>query len=96
MVNIDEKNQEITGMMVDRLLTIGMRWGGRSDRDVIPRLYDCACQKYGGKPVSLVAAQRMIGKIEPGDNVFLVTGFTETFPFPKGIIFCSELFISRK
>jgi hypothetical protein len=84
MVDIDEKNQEITGMMVDRLLTVGMRWGGRGDRDIIPRLYDCACQKYGGKPVSLVAAQRMIDKIKDGDNVFLVTGCANLARLPKG------------
>ena len=84
MESIDEKNQEITGMMVDRLLTIGMRWGGRPDRDVIPRLYDCACHKLGGKPVSLVAAQRMIGQVKPGDNVFLVTGCASWPNVPLG------------
>jgi len=82
--NIDEKNLEITGMMVDRLLTTQMRWGGRSDRDIIPKLYDCACQKYGGKPISLLAAQSLIDKVKTGDNVFLVTGTANLAHLPKG------------
>ncbi len=60
MINSEDRNLEITGMMVDRLVTLGMRWGGRADRDIIPRLYDCACQKLGGKPISLVAAQSLL------------------------------------
>ncbi len=84
METIDAKNMEITGMMVDRLLTIQMRWGGRGDRDIIPKLYDCACQKLGGKPVSLVAAQSLIDKVKPGDSVFLVTGCATWPNLPKG------------
>jgi hypothetical protein len=75
---------EVTAQMVDRLTTIEMRWGGRSDRGVIPKLYDCASEKLGGKPISLVAARRMIDNIKPGDNVFLVTGWA-CLPFlPRG------------
>ena len=84
MIDINEKNLGITGMMVDRLLTVGMRWGGRADRDIIPKLYDCACQKLGGKPVSLVAAQKMIDQIKAGDNVFLVTGCASWPNLPMG------------
>ena len=84
MENIDAKNLEITSMMVDRLVTIGMRWGGRGDRDIIPKLYDCASQKLGGKPISLVAAQSLLDKVKKGDTVFLVTGCA-TWPYlPKG------------
>ena len=81
---VDTKNMEITGMMVDRLLTVGMRWGGRGDRDIIPKLYDCACQKLGGKPISLVAAQSLVDKVKPGDTVFLVTGCATWPNLPKG------------
>ncbi len=75
---------EITANMVDRLVTVEIRWGGRGDRGVIPRLYDCAREKSGGKPLSLLVAQRMIDTIKPGDNVFLVTGWA-CLPFlPHG------------
>ena len=74
MINSEDRNLEITGMMVDRLVTLGMRWGGRADRDIIPRLYDCACQKLGCKPISLVAAQSLLSKVKKGDTVILVTG----------------------
>ena len=84
MENIDAKNLEITGMMVDRLLTVGMRWGGRGDRDIIPRLYDCACEKLGGKPISLLAAQSLLDKVKPGDCVFLITGCATWPNLPKG------------
>ena len=75
---------EVTGKMVDRLLAIEMRWGGRADRGIIPKLYDCASKKLGGKPVSLVAAQRMIDSIKPGNNVFLVCGFASWPNMPHG------------
>lgn len=75
---------EVTAQMVDRLVTLEVRWGGRLDRGVIPRLYDCASAKLGNKPVSLIAAKMILEKVKHGDHVFLVTGWG-TFPFlPHG------------
>jgi len=82
---IDEKNMEVTGKMVDRVVTVEMRWGGRGDRGAIVQLYDYASQKiYGGKSISLLAAQKLIDTVKPGDNVFLVTGFASLPNMPYG------------
>lgn len=77
-------NAEIAAQMVDRLLTVEIRNSDRDDRGIIPPLYDAACQKLGGKPVSLAAAQKMIDQIKPGDNVFLVDGFAYQPNMPNG------------
>ena len=86
MEKIEKHNNdaEIVAQMVDRLITVEIRNADRDDRSIIPPLYDSACQKFDGKPVSLVAAQRMIDKIKPGDNVFLVDGFAYKPNMPNG------------
>ena len=66
---------EATSKNVDRLVTVQMRGGDRPDRYIIPPLYESACRKLGGRPISLVAAERMIELIKPGDSVLLVTDF---------------------
>ncbi len=56
-----------------------MRWGSRGDKGIIAPLYECDCEKLGGKSPSLVAAQRLIEEVSAGDNVFIMTEFA-TFP----------------
>jgi len=75
---------EETAKNIDRLVTVQLRGGGRPDRYIIAPLYECASKKLGNKPVSLVAAQRMIEEIKPGDNVFLVTDFGTRLFVPYG------------
>ena len=75
---------EATANNMDRLLIIQMRWGGRSDRDIIAPLYESARKKLGGRSPSLVAAQRMIEEIKAGDNVFLTMGFASYPNMPCG------------
>lgn len=70
---------EVTAKNIDRLVTTEMRWGSRSDRGIIAPLYECACEKLGGKSPRLVAAQRLIEEVSAGDNVFIMTEFA-TFP----------------
>jgi len=60
---------------IDRLATTLMCEGDCPDRWIIPPLYDEASAKLKNKPISLVAAQRLIKNIHPGDTVFLLTGF---------------------
>lgn len=60
---------------VDRLVTVGARWGGRPDKWLIVPLYEYACKKLGIVSPSLAAAQKMVEKVKAGDRVFIVTGF---------------------
>jgi len=53
---------------IDRLVTTLMCEGGCSDRWIIPPLYEAASSKLGGKPISLVAAQRLIERVKSGDK----------------------------
>ena len=50
----------------------------------MPQLYECACQKLGGKPVSMVAAQRIIEEVKAGDRVLLVSDFASYPNMPFG------------
>ena len=86
MGDMDKYNNsdEIVAQMMDRLLTVEIRNADRDDRGLIPPLYESASKKLDGKPVSLVAAQKMIDRIKPGDNVFLVTGFAYQPNMPFG------------
>lgn len=71
---------EVTAGSIDRLATIEMRFGGRKDRGIIVPLYDAASKKVGDRPLSLVAAERMIEEIKPDDNVILISG-TGAMPY---------------
>lgn len=75
---------EDTAKNVDRLATVCARYSGRTDRWLMPQLYECACQKLGGKPVSMVAAQRIIEDVKAGDRVLLVSDFASYPNMPFG------------
>ena len=70
---------EIVAKNIDRLVTIEMKRGNSDARGIIAPLYECACDKLGGRSPSLVAAQRMIEEIGSGDNVFLIAQWA-TYP----------------
>ena len=75
---------EETSRNIDRLVTSGAGWGGRTDRWIIPALYECASKKLGGKPISLVAAQKMMEHIKEGDRVILIDQFAYHPNMPFG------------
>jgi len=75
---------EETARNIDRLVTVGAVWAGRLDRWIIPSLYECASKKLDGKPISLVAAQRMVEQIKAGDRVILVDQFAYLPLMPYG------------
>ena len=60
---------------VDRLVTTLMCEGGCINRWIIVPLYESASAKLGGKPISLVVAQRMTREVKAGDRVLLTAGF---------------------
>ena len=74
-------NIEETANCVDKLVTVGSGYGSKFKSLAVP-LYEAACKKLGGGPLSLVAAQRMTEEIKAGDRVLLVSQFASTnMPF---------------
>lgn len=75
---------EDTAKNIDRFVTAGAGWGGRQDRWIAPALYESASQIVDGRPVSLVAAQRMIAEVREKDTVILVDQFGYLPNLPYG------------
>jgi len=75
---------EVTASNIDKLATIEARTGGRKDRGIIAPLYDAAKMKLGGRPVSLEAAERLMGVVKSGDNVILTCGMAGMPVVPFG------------
>jgi hypothetical protein len=76
-----EELMEIMGEQIDRSITVCLRprynWGAT------PRLWEAAYAKVG-RPLSLVASERLMGVLEPGDVVILSGGFVVPPAFPNG------------
>ncbi|MDP6142461.1 MAG: DUF4392 domain-containing protein, partial [Dehalococcoidales bacterium] len=76
-------NIEETANCVDRLVTVGLGYGDKFKSLAVP-LYEAACKKLGGRPLSLVAAQRMTEELKAGDRVLLVNQFAYYPNMPFG------------
>lgn len=72
---------EIMGEQVDRSITVCLRprynWGAT------PRLWEAAYRKVG-RPLTLVAAEKLLKAVGPDDVVILSAGFTIPPAFPNG------------
>ncbi len=75
---------EETAKNIDRLVTTAAGWGGRPDRWIVPALYESASEKAGGKPVSLVAAQKIIEHVKEGDKLLVIDQFGYIPNMPYG------------
>lgn len=64
---------EIFGEHVDRLVTIEMKRPGIPSRGVILPLYEAA-RKVQGRPLTLLAAEKLKEHIKPGEYVLIATG----------------------
>lgn len=64
----------LVGDRIDRLMTVEIRplTGGLPSGYVQP-LYDI-CRAHHREPLSMLAAESLLGRIEPGDTVFIATG----------------------
>jgi len=78
------RNREETAKNIDRLVTVGAGWGGRLDRWIVPALYEGASKKVDGKPVSLIAAQKLIEQVKKDDSVIIVDQFAYRPNMPYG------------
>ncbi|MAG15005.1 MAG: hypothetical protein CL874_03910 [Dehalococcoidales bacterium] len=69
---------------IDRLVTVAAGMGYHPDRWIVPALYEGAAEKLGGKPISLVATQRIIEQVKEGNSVVLVDQFGYLPNMPYG------------
>lgn len=74
---------DVVGEAVDRLITIeiknrGMPFG------ILQPMYDAARKVAGGRPLSMLAAERLHTQIKRGDTVFILTGAGYAPAMPKG------------
>lgn len=73
---------DFVGDAIDQLVTIEAKNLGMPHR-VAGRLYDAARAYTGGRPTSMLSAERLIKTIAPGDSVLIVTGagYAPSLPF---------------
>lgn len=81
---LDRKTRlEIMGEQIDRAITVCMRprynWGAT------PKLWEAAYKKFG-RPLSLLAAQKLLEAVKPEDTVILSCGWPIPPLFPEGEI----------
>src|SRR5258707_12392998 len=68
---------------IDRLITVEMRNRAMPHGTITP-LYEAARAEGGGQPLTLRAAAGLVENVEPGDNVFIVTGAGSGALIPQG------------
>ena len=64
---------EAVGEAIDRLVSVEMRYASGLPRGVISRLYDAA-RRWQQAPLSMLAAQALMGRLSAGKRVLIVTG----------------------
>lgn len=74
---------DITGEAIDRVCTIQAKNRGMP-HDFIVRLYDEARKLTGNRPISAVAAEKLIATVGRGDVVLILTGAGLSPILPKG------------
>lgn len=75
---------EIVGKNVDLVTLIEMRTIKRTGRGIIMPLYEAAVKAVGGRPLSLLAAEKIIERVKSGDNVIVMTGMGALPNMPYG------------
>lgn len=64
---------DITGEAIDRLITIEAKNRGMP-HNVLAPMYEAARKLVGGRPISMVAAERLMAAVGKGDTVLILTG----------------------
>jgi len=64
---------DIIGNAIDRLCTVDARNRGMP-HDFLTKLYDEARKLVGGRPISMVAAEKLVANLSRGDVVLILTG----------------------
>ena len=71
------------GDTIDRLVTVEIKNRGMPHNTLVP-LYEAARKEGGGRPLSIRAAEGLVGAVGRGDAVFLMTGSGYPPQMPKG------------
>ena len=74
---------EIVGDAIDRVVSVEMRFAAGLPRGVIRPLYEAA-RRHHGRPLCLIAAERLKASISAGDVVLIATGAGTPPWLPKG------------
>ncbi len=74
----------VVGKYVDRLITLEMRPGNFPLRGYIDEFHRVCCEKLGVTSLTLLAAQKILAQVQPGDNVFILTGLASKPFLPHG------------
>jgi len=72
------------GLNVDRLVTIDMRQMGSPSRGVVGPLYEAAYLAQKSRPLTLLAAERLMQTVKRGDYVVFMTGSGRAPWRPRG------------
>lgn len=75
---------QVIGEYVDRLVTVEMRPRNVPVRGIIRQLYESARGKSGERPLTLLAAEKIMERVRKNDNVFISTGVGCLPRFPHG------------
>lgn len=74
---------DFVGEAIDRLITVEAKNPGLP-HNVLAPMYQAARALAGGRPISMVAAERLIASVNPGDTVLLLTGAGYSPSMPQG------------
>lgn len=74
---------DFVGDAIDQLVTIEAKNLGMP-HGVLKPLYDHARQLSGGRPISMVCAERLLETLQPGDTVLVLTGAGYAPTLPQG------------
>jgi len=74
---------DITGEAIDQLITIEAKNRGMP-HNVLKPMYSAARKLVGGRPISMVAAERLKAALGPKDSVLILTGAGYAPTMPKG------------
>jgi hypothetical protein len=74
---------DVAGEAIDQLITIEAKNPGMP-HNVLRPMYQAARKLVGDRPISIVAAERLVGILAPGDTVLVITGAGYAPTMPKG------------
>lgn len=74
---------DFVGEAIDRLITVEAKNPGLP-HNVLAPMYEAARSLAGGRPLSMLCAEHLIGAVGPGDTVLLLTGAGYSPSMPQG------------
>lgn len=78
-----DRMRDICGEAIDQLITIEAKNGGMP-HNVLKPMYQAARKLVADRPISMVAAERLVDTLKRGDTVLVLTGAGYAPTMPKG------------